>query len=157
MTYWSVSRVKGGREGGAVVIDRLTPDRRRQLTREALISAAAEVFTAKGFHGASLDEIADAAGFTKGAIYSNFASKDELLGAVIDHLKETTLAAVADAMDADGGGDPRRDAVAAANTWSNLMGRSADLLPLSLELRLLAVRNDDVRERLAQHEQIVSD
>ena len=49
-------------------VERLTPERRRQLTRDALVAAAAEVFTAKGFHAASLDEIADAAGFTRGVV-----------------------------------------------------------------------------------------
>ena len=52
-------------------------------TRQALLDAAAEVFANRGFGGASLDEIAEVAGYTKGAVYSNFGSKDELFLAVL--------------------------------------------------------------------------
>ena len=138
-------------------VERLTPERRRQLTREALVAAAAEVFTAKGFHAASLDEIADAAGFTRGAIYSNFGSKEELLFAVYDRLDDLTLAGMADAMDERGGGDPVGDATAAAQVWSRLLGRSQDVIALSLELRLYALRNPEARERLVKLEQQATD
>jgi AcrR family transcriptional regulator len=56
----------------------LTPERRRQQTRDHLLAAAAEVFAERGFHGASLDEVAAVAGFTKGAVYSNFKNKEDL-------------------------------------------------------------------------------
>jgi AcrR family transcriptional regulator len=55
----------------------LTPERRRAMTRQHLLDAAAIVFTRNGFHGSTLDEVAATAGFTKGAVYSNFGSKDE--------------------------------------------------------------------------------
>lgn len=137
--------------------ERLTPERRRQLTRDALVAAAAEIFTAKGFHAASLDEIADAAGFTRGAIYSNFGSKEELLFAVYDRLDDLTLAGMADAIEERGGGDPVGDATAAAQVWSKLLGRSQDVIALSLELRLYALRNPEARERLVKLEQQATD
>jgi len=137
---------------GTVPVERLTPERRRQLTRDALVAAAAEVFTAKGFHAASLDEIADAAGFTRGAIYSNFGSKEELLFAVYDRLDDLTLAGMADAID-ERGGDPFGNATAAAQVWSSLLRRPQDMIALSLELRLYALRNPEARERLAKLEQ----
>jgi AcrR family transcriptional regulator len=56
----------------------------KRRTREEILRAAAEVFTRKGFHGASVDDVAAAAGFTKGAVYSNFSSKDELFLALLD-------------------------------------------------------------------------
>lgn len=59
-------------------IDPLTPERRRQQTRDHLLAAAAQVFAERGFHGASLDEVAAVAGFTKGAVYSNFRNKEGL-------------------------------------------------------------------------------
>jgi AcrR family transcriptional regulator len=52
-------------------------------TRTDLIAAAREVFLARGFHAASLDEIAERAGYTKGAVYSNFAGKDDLFLALL--------------------------------------------------------------------------
>jgi len=52
---------------------------KRERTRAALVAAALEIVASKGFAAASLDEIATRAGMTKGAIYSNFSSKAELL------------------------------------------------------------------------------
>jgi AcrR family transcriptional regulator len=138
-------------------VERLTPDRRRQLTRDALLAAATEVFTRKGFQAASLEEIADTAGFTKGAIYSNFASKEELLHAVIGHVKEMGLAGIADALDSEGMRGPQHGAVAAARPWRKLLGRSDELIALSLELRLYALRNPEARGRVADLERGVSD
>ena len=63
----------------------LTRARRREMTREHLMDAAATVFARDGFHAASLDDVAALAGFTKGAVYSNFKSKDDLFLAVFDH------------------------------------------------------------------------
>jgi AcrR family transcriptional regulator len=62
-----------------VAVEPLTPERRRALTREYLLAAAAEVFARRGYHGATLDEVAQTAGFTTGAIYSNFSGKEDLL------------------------------------------------------------------------------
>lgn len=137
-------------------VDRLTPERRRQLTRDALVAAAAEVFGAKGFHAASLDEIADAAGFTRGAIYSNFGSKEELLFAVYDRLEPLTLARMADAID-ERGGNPLADASVAADVWAEMLGRRPEHMALYLELRVYALRNPEARERLASLEQRASD
>ena len=72
-------------------VERLTPESRRQLTRTHLLAAAADVFARRGFHGASLDEVADAAGFSKGAVYSNFASKEDLFLALVQQRQEAML------------------------------------------------------------------
>src|ERR1700675_4137539 len=61
-----------------MTLEPLTADRRRQQTREYLLEAAARVFAEHGYHGASLDEVAAVAGFTKGAVYSNFKNKEDL-------------------------------------------------------------------------------
>lgn len=60
----------------------------RAGTRQRLLDAALEVFSARGFHGASVDVIARAAGFTKGAVYANFAGKEDLFLAVADRRLE---------------------------------------------------------------------
>jgi AcrR family transcriptional regulator len=57
---------------------------RQAQTREDLIDAAEELFTANGFHATSLDAVAIAAGYTKGAVYSNFSSKEDLFFAVYE-------------------------------------------------------------------------
>jgi AcrR family transcriptional regulator len=67
-----------------MAIQPLTRDRRREMTRRHLLDAAAVVFARDGFHGASLDDVAATAGFTKGAVYSNFKGKDDLFVAVFE-------------------------------------------------------------------------
>lgn len=57
---------------------------RQQQTRAALVEAAREVFAELGYHGANLDRIARQAGFSKGAVYSNFDGKAALFLAVMD-------------------------------------------------------------------------
>jgi AcrR family transcriptional regulator len=62
----------------------LTRADRQARTREELVEAADRLFTANGFHATSVDAVADAAGYTKGAVYSNFASKEDLFFAVYE-------------------------------------------------------------------------
>ena len=62
---------------------RLNRAERKERTRTDLLRAARRVFLRHGFHGASLDGIADEAGYTKGAVYSSFESKDALFLAVL--------------------------------------------------------------------------
>jgi AcrR family transcriptional regulator len=67
-----------------MVSQRLTRVERKERTRTDIVAAARESFLRHGFHGASLDLIADEAGYTKGAVYSSFAGKDDLFLAVLD-------------------------------------------------------------------------
>ena len=57
---------------------------RNAQTRERLLEAAARVYARGGFGGATLDEVAAEAGFTKGAVYGHFGSKENLLVALLD-------------------------------------------------------------------------
>jgi AcrR family transcriptional regulator len=114
-------------------VTRLTRSERRSRTREQLLDAAERVFARQGFHGASLDAIAGEAGFTKGAVYSNFPGKDALFLALLDRRRariEAQLAApdagVVEVL-ADGAAEPPRE-----DAW-NL---------LTLEFFLYAVRED---------------
>ena len=58
---------------------RLTQEERKVRTREAIVTAAARLFARHGIEATSLDQIAEAAGFTKGAIYGTFADKRALI------------------------------------------------------------------------------
>ncbi|MBU8578758.1 TetR/AcrR family transcriptional regulator [Brevibacterium luteolum] len=58
--------------------------RRRMQTRAALIDGAMRVFASRGVAAASIEEICEASGFTRGAFYSNFASRDEIVLAIIE-------------------------------------------------------------------------
>lgn len=70
---------------------RLTREQRRELTRRELLSAAEDVFAQQGYHAASVDEVAAAAGYTKGAVYSNFDSKEGLFLAVLEARMQTQI------------------------------------------------------------------
>lgn len=64
---------------------RTSRQERREQTRASLLAAAERLWAERGIHGASLDEVASAAGLTKGAVYSNFAGKTDLLLALLEH------------------------------------------------------------------------
>ena len=57
---------------------RLSRNERKAQTRAELIDAAARVFARRGYHGTTVDDVAEEAGFTKGAFYSNFESKEDV-------------------------------------------------------------------------------
>jgi AcrR family transcriptional regulator len=126
----------------------LTPERRRAMTRRHLLEAAAVVFAEKGFHGATIDEVAKAAGFTKGAVYSNFTSKDDLFLALLDDRSDRQFAVVAEVLDDGPQGREeqaprmreliRSGAVFSDDTWETLF----------LEFVLYARRNPDASEKL---------
>src|SRR5574341_942153 len=68
---------------------RLNREQKKTLTRERLLKAAERVFARRGYGGASLDDVAEEAGFSKGAIYSNFKNKEDLFLALVDqHIEE---------------------------------------------------------------------
>jgi AcrR family transcriptional regulator len=75
---------------------RVAPTRaqRQAHTRNELVDAAELLFTAQGFHATSLDAVAAEAGFTKGAVYSNFASKEDLFFAVYERRVDVRVAEV---------------------------------------------------------------
>lgn len=77
-----------------MTITRLTREERRAQTRERLLEAAAEVFGREGFNGGSVERVAETAGFTKGAVYAHFASKEELFMALLDSQLEARWLAI---------------------------------------------------------------
>lgn len=78
------------RPGGPARTHHNRPDRREQ-TRTALLAAARRLWAERGIHGASLDDVAAAAGLTKGAVYSNFAGKTDLLLALLERLTQSMV------------------------------------------------------------------
>jgi AcrR family transcriptional regulator len=71
-----------------------TPRPTRAETRERLLQSAAEVFIEKGIGATSIDDIAAAAGFSRGAVYSNFDDKDELVMALIRKMADESVSEV---------------------------------------------------------------
>ena len=113
---------------------------RRNEVRSRVLQAAGKVFAERGFAAASLDQVAAAAGFTKGAVYSNFGSKDELfLALMTDEVArrvDVVERALRDTTDL-------ADALAAVGT--ELSRREATWQLLYLEFWQRAVRDPDVR------------
>jgi AcrR family transcriptional regulator len=72
---------------------RLSRSERKERTRSELLAAARAVFLREGFHRAALEQIAEEAGFTKGAVYSNFRGKDDLFLALLEEHYEQRVAA----------------------------------------------------------------
>ena len=75
------------------------PVRRRAATRERLLDAAREVLAREGIQGASVEHICEQAGFTRGAFYSNFGSKDELVLALFERERERMFQTLREAAD----------------------------------------------------------
>ena len=69
----------------------LTREERRTQTRAELLDAAERLFSEQGFHATSVDQVADDAGYTKGAVYSNFVSKEDLFFAVYERRVDRAL------------------------------------------------------------------
>src|SRR6266568_4794015 len=133
---------------GGMTVQRLTPERRRELTRTALVEAAAEVFARRGFDGASLEEIAEIAGFTRGAIYSNFGSKEDLMLAVVERYNQTLLDSFSETLAKGKDISKEEMTVSAAALWRDLIRRDPNLNALNLEFRVRALRDPEFRGRL---------
>lgn len=134
------------------VLEPLTPDRRRRQTREHLLAAAAQVFAERGFHGASLDAVAAAAGFSKGAVYSNFKNKEDLFLALLEASYSREMESLRATLAAsDDPADSRlRDFLPLI-----LGGVTQPLLPenwsvLYMEFALFAMRNPAAQRKLAE-------
>ena len=115
-------------------------DRQRQ-TREAIVFAARAAFAEDGYHGARLDQIARAAGFSKGAVYSNFAGKAELFLAVLDKNIEDSMTRGWNAYDQAPVDISGNDEIAAAIKGFALA---------TLEFIAVAARDEHLSEQVAQ-------
>jgi len=131
-----------------VTVEKWTPERRMERTRAALIASARHVFATRGFEGASLDEIADAAGYTRGAIYRHFANKEELFFAVSAAVNSEVLDTFAEELDLEEGFTLDDNRLAAA-TWMKALAGNKEIWALNLEFSLYQYRNPAVQSRTA--------
>ena len=133
-----------------MAVEKLTRERRRQQTRDVLIAAATEVFAQRGYEGASLEEIAETAGFTRGAIYNNFAGKEDLFFAVTDRLNELVIDAFRSI--APTSADAKEwDISRLADLWRASVDDFDDLFAIGKEYELYVLRNPAARERAVEH------
>lgn len=129
----------------------MTESPRRAQTRVALIEAAVKVIAARGVD-APVEEFSEAAGFTRGAFYSNFSSKTELCQAILVHYAEKDLAAVQSAIPAalDLAGSMDEVTARAIDNFLALWGADVDALLALHLIRLSAAHDDDLRETVLQ-------
>jgi AcrR family transcriptional regulator len=126
---------------------RFTREESKEATRARLIEAAQRIFIAKGFDDAPVEEIAETAGFSRGAFYSNFADKDELLVAVFDKHRTDIVNELEGVL--------RRfptphERIAALREWFTNQWRQRNFVSLRLEFSGRAMRNRAVRKRLSE-------
>ncbi len=130
------------------VPQRWTRERRLEHTRNLLLDAAEDVFARKGLLGSALDDIADVAGYTRGAIYSHFGAKEELFLAVIDRQRQRFLDGFTEVIGSFHRlSDINLDEL--ADRWRE-MSQGTDRAALGYEFTLYLLRNPEARERLAE-------
>jgi AcrR family transcriptional regulator len=134
------------------MVEPLTQDRRRAMTRAHLLDAAGHVFARHGFDGASIDDIASAAGFTKGAVYSNFKNKEDLFLALMDRHIDEQILAVKTTLDEATTLTPDERATRFTDLTAELLWGDRDWALLGLEFTLYAARHPKARRRLAERQ-----
>jgi AcrR family transcriptional regulator len=125
---------------------RQTRKEKQAHTRRCLMRSASKLFAERGLQHASIDDVAEHAGFTKGAFYANFASKEELFLAMLDEhfarrLEEVERVIAGDGSDAE-------KAIQAGDDFTRMLSADPEWQRLLFEFSAYAVRNDQFRAAL---------
>src|SRR5208337_1366295 len=123
---------------------RLTRQESKEVTRTRLVEAAERLFLRKGFEDASVDEISETAGYSRGAFYSNFKDKEEVFLAVIDLHHPKALDEIFQHVS-----EPA-ERIAAVREWFSNQWRLKDFIALRMEFSRRAMRDRSVRKHLAE-------
>jgi AcrR family transcriptional regulator len=118
---------------------RLTREESRAQTRERLIETAQQLFVSNGYGGASIRDIADKAGYSQGAFYSNFSSKEDVLLELLRRHMEAEATQLSRVL-----GNDRQEPgqlLAELEAWASTLNHDADWCMLSIELQLHAHRS----------------
>jgi AcrR family transcriptional regulator len=128
---------------------RLTGEDKRRANRARILQAARKVFAQHGYHGATIGEIAAQAGLSNGAVYYNFASKEDLFLALLDEWRAELIQDAGKAAGRPGSAEPE-------HSFQDEMRQVVETLKRGREWRLLlfefvtyAARNPKFRERFA--------
>jgi AcrR family transcriptional regulator len=133
----------------------LTRREKQEQTRQQLLDAGARVFARRGYRQATVEEIAAEAGFTTGAVYSNFASKEELFLALADWEVDSRIAEIRAVADAAERGEEA--GAEAAAQFARFLERDPDWPLLFYEFWSFGVRNADLQEEFGKRRQAVRD
>jgi AcrR family transcriptional regulator len=133
---------------------RLTRAESQARTREQLVETAKLLFLRDGYSVTSLEKVADEAGYSKGAVYSNFRGKDELCLAVLDRIQDEQVALIAEALP---GAEDGEGLLTAFQTWAERsIGDEAWTAP-EVEFATNARRDPHVRAAQAARDQAIRD
>lgn len=110
-------------------------------TREQVITAARRLFLTHGYHATTLSAVVTAAGFTKGAVYSNFSSKAELGFAVVEGIERENILRLAEVFQRT---PVAADRARALTAWSEELLRDTASIRLRLELNFAAMDDPDL-------------
>jgi AcrR family transcriptional regulator len=133
----------------------LTRKERQEQTREELVGAAAKVFARRGYHQATVEEIAAEAGFSTGAVYSNFDGKEELFLALADRQVAERVAEI----QAVAGAAERNDdaGLEAAEQFRAFLESDPDWPLLFYEFWSLSIRDPELQDELAKRRETIRD
>jgi AcrR family transcriptional regulator len=126
---------------------RVTRRDRAAANRAALLAAARKVFLAAGYHGASVDAVAGEAGFTIGAVYSQFGGKAELFLALLEQRIEERIGQIRSLVDGSG---PAAELAAVARQWAGVLRTDLDWTLLVIEFRVHVARDPVLAARFAE-------
>ena len=122
---------------------------RRAATRERLVEAAIAQFAASGIDGTSVEQLAEAAGFTRGAFYSNFATKDDLCLAIMQRQRDEIVDSLSKAFEtAPAGADTQWAFEVALPQFFLGIGPTDEFRIVVLEIWLRATRSPELRAKL---------
>jgi AcrR family transcriptional regulator len=124
---------------------RMTRAQSQAQTRAQLVTTAKRLFFEDGYHPTSLEKVADAAGYSKGAVYSNFRNKDELCTAVLDEIRAERLGEVLEIIARPD--TPLR--IEALRAWADRVIGDPGWTSLEVEFAVHARRDEKLRADLA--------
>ena len=126
-----------------------TREEKKTETRGRLLEATRRVVARHGYDGASVDEIAEEAGLTSGAVYSNFKGKEELFSELVRTELDAQISALKGALSQHVPVAER--ARASAELWMSFIEREPEVLMLTAEAWARAVRDPELRPEFAEH------
>lgn len=129
-------------------------EERKEETRRELIESATRVFKERGFHAASLEQIARDAGYTTGAIYFHFGGKDELFLAAFESYALTRVGEITEIHRTSDGALPQRER-AFADQWMARQAADPAFMIVALEFFVHSLRHPPLREALAARQAAV--
>jgi AcrR family transcriptional regulator len=127
-------------------MSRLTRKEKQAQTRACLMHSAARVFARRGLQQASIDEVAEDAGFTKGAFYANFKSKEELFLAMLDERFAKRIDDIERVI--AGEGSTAQKARRAGDQFVRMLRADREWERLFFEFSAYAARDEEFREEL---------